>query len=871
MEATTSAPLLALLLTLSARAPAPAAQRPAAAGGPTSLAPRIRTDLAPETTVAPFQELRFSVRAHDPDGLHVSLTLLNPPRGMVFDPVVSAATPATVDARWEVPETLGGRVTLVFEARDDLGRVTRLARSVQVLDGFDRTVLTGDVTGDGVPDLLATASEADVGGAPDAGALYLWAGSTSPRGAPTARLSAGRAFDRLGSLGYASGQATQIADVTGDGIDDVITIAGQGRPDGTLHVFAGAADLKGDVAPRATLQAPGANGLADVWEGQGILILDLTGDGVLDIVAGAINAGVGGVSSVGALYVYEGGARLDGVLGPSAVLSVPGAHSFDQLGHSDGQGILFGDVSGDGVLDLVVGAVWADVGGVTNAGAVHVWNGGGVPTSAPSASLTVPAALAPLIASGLGQGVRLGDVTGDGILDVVVASSRADVGGVQDTGAVFVFPGGAGLVGALGPQAILAVPGATARDELGVDRGEGLRLADVSGDGVLDVVAPALGADVDGVVDTGAVYVFEVGDAVGMVAPRARLSVPGASSGSRLGYAGGTGLTCIDLTGDGVLDVVSHTTLASPGGVTQAGAIHLFAGGDGLTGAVAPLASLAVPGAAPFDMLGNRLAGPGLEFLDFTGDGTLDVLAPSSVADVNGVVDSGGVYVFAGDAGFAGAQAPVATLFAPEARKSDQLGFLGVTIADVSGDGALDVVAGVRLADRGGLRETGVVYVFDGGRAPTGAVEPSAVLTLPTPVGFTFLDLFQAADVTGDGILDVVAWTYPDREDGELLVYRGGALAGTVWPSARFLAPVKDKAHATGPVLPPRARMFPHLLADLTGDGVLGILAGASDADVNGVSDTGALYLFPVAPDGTAQATRLLRVPGARPGDRLGR
>jgi hypothetical protein len=66
-----------------------------------------------------------------------------------------------------------------------------------------------------------------------------------------------------------------------------------------------------------------------------------------------------------------------------------------------------------------------------------------------------------------GQGVQLGDVTGDGVFDLVVGASSADVGGVADTGAVFLWMGGAPLVGTPAASARYVVVGAVAGDGLG--------------------------------------------------------------------------------------------------------------------------------------------------------------------------------------------------------------------------------------------------------------------------------------------------------------------------------------------------------------------------------------------------------------------
>ena len=88
-----------------------------------------------------------------------------------------------------------------------------------------------------------------------------------------------------------------------------------------------------------------------------------------------------------------------------------------------------------------------------------------------------------------GNGVLLEDVTGDGVRDVVVASMFADVGAVADAGTILVWAGGATLVGQLPPLATLQAAHLQAFDQLTGGKRAGLSVAEVTGDGVLDVIA----------------------------------------------------------------------------------------------------------------------------------------------------------------------------------------------------------------------------------------------------------------------------------------------------------------------------------------------------------------------------------------------
>jgi hypothetical protein len=188
------------------------------------------------------------------------------------------------------------------------------------------------------------------------------------------------------------------------------------------------------------------------------------------------------------------------------------------------------------------------------------------------------------------------------VLDVVAATATSDTGTKKDVGDVYVWEGGAALVGAPARRATLEIPAAVAGDELGAITGQGVRLADVTGDGRLDVVVGTRYANVGGVRDVGAIYVWEGSAALaGVPAPLATLAVAGAFAHDQLGLSGGQGLVLADVTGDGVLDVLG---VAMNAGQYDTGALQLWNGGTALAGTPAPLATWTVPSAKKDDRLG---------------------------------------------------------------------------------------------------------------------------------------------------------------------------------------------------------------------------------------------------------------------------
>ncbi len=330
--------------------------------------------------------------------------------------------------------------------------------------------------------------------------------------------------------------------MTGDGLADVIAVARgadlAGVADvGEVVVWSGGSGLSGTPSATATLRVPG--GVADDRLGhaaRGVQCVDLDGDGVRDVVVASNDMTPNGRRDAGGLFLWKGGAGLAGVPAPAATLLAPSAKSDDHLPDiGNDSGMLFADVDRDGDLDVIAGTSVANRAQL-DVGALYVWLGGPglAGTVFANAVLADPAAdFDERLGDVRGAGFQLVDVDDDGFLDVVVASPRADQGAIDEAGAVLVWTGRPNVSGTPPPPIVLRRDAPSAGDRLGLTVTEGVLAADVTGDGVLDLLVGALEADDAGVVDSGVIDLF-----VGPLAPGTEpvtLRVPGAQPGDRLG------------------------------------------------------------------------------------------------------------------------------------------------------------------------------------------------------------------------------------------------------------------------------------------------------------------------------------------------
>jgi len=314
---------------------------------------------------------------------------------------------------------------------------------------------TLDLDRNGCADFVVGADQLPSGGAGYA-AVYLGSANAISSAMAPSKVLTGPAGAFFGAAVASAG------DLNGDGYGDLAVGAyGAQSNTGTVSIYLGGPSGLSST-PDVTLVGPdGANGAF----GQSVAAAgDLNADGYGDLIVGAEGAS----SFSGKAYVYYGAATLGGDAGAGLTAGpvlTGSTANYQDFGSSVASA---GDVDGDGLPDLVVGAF------AISDSQAFLFLGRDLTTAIPLAN---PGG----VTDGLGRSLAgVGDVNGDGYADVVVGAYKQEVAylyygsktGLPATPVTIADPASAGLFG-------VAVSGA----------------GDVNGDGYADVVIGASGAN----------------------------------------------------------------------------------------------------------------------------------------------------------------------------------------------------------------------------------------------------------------------------------------------------------------------------------------------------------------------------------------
>lgn len=468
----------------------------------------------------------------------------------------------------------------------------------------------GDINGDGVDDFVIGAGFADPNGSYSGRSYVVFGQNKSTQGSFASPLqlallngTTGFKIDGETASSFSGDAVSAAGDINGDGFDDLLV--GADGADRSYVIFGRSGTFS---SPFQLADLDGTNGFKMIGEtGQvGYSVSsagDINGDGVDDVVIGNPTSSQNGAFSGRSYVVFGRILSSQGAFEPQVHLAnLDGKSGFKIDGAMDdfsGASVSSaGDINGDGIDDLVIGARWAPDG--NQFGRYYVVFGRNVATQGPFIS---PFQLSTIDGT---NGFKLegerefdgfgdisvsnaGDVNDDGIDDLIIGASRADPNGVAEAGRSYVVFGKIGgfaasiSLGSLDGSNGFALNGDRALDESG---GSVSNAGDVNGDGIADIV---IGARLAGGGDAGRSYVvfgraggfppeIELSDLDGATGFRILGETTGDNSGRPVSAAG-------DVNGDGFDDLIVGASLADPNGNFSGRSFIIFGGssGPGLT------------------------------------------------------------------------------------------------------------------------------------------------------------------------------------------------------------------------------------------------------------------------------------------------
>jgi hypothetical protein len=524
---------------------------------------------------------------------------------------------------------------------------------------------------------------------------------------------------------------------------------------------------------------------------------DVDGDveGNVDFAMASMRASPLGRTDAGAVYLVLGDGTIDGEI--DTALSQPNVLEIygDVVQENAGSEIWMDDVTGDGLGDLLIARQnYTPAIGREGAGALTILVGSAAVATqaaglnaldlrAPPAELTLLTFVGANQADRLGIWMRTGDVTGDGIADIVVGADQASIVGETHRGEAYLVRGGShlaatqtidlasfGATALAGHIARITPPSGAAHYHLGAT----VQLGDLDGNGRAEVLLgaalnragaalpapfPAPTPHANGGPLDGTLYIawdglftgnpwtpgltIDLGSAAGVTA------INGGDDNAEFGEEI---LAGEDYDGDGVLDLFVGDITGSPLGRGAAGMGHVFFGAASLFGQTFDLDTppagvqfTTMYGAAAGDIAADT-AGHG----DFDGDGITDLVVAAPHNNALGRISAGVVYILLGRTTWPGLIDFETSAFplpseimviridgangAGPGDQGDTLSYSAAT-GDVDGDGRVDLITNEMLGNGvGGQVDVGNLIVLSG----AGLIAPPPTPSLPW-VGYAVL------------------------------------------------------------------------------------------------------------------------------------
>ena len=475
---------------------------------------------------------------------------------------------------------------------------------------------------------------------------------------------------------YSGFSISIVGDINGDGTDD-FAIGAPGTDRGSIESAGGAYVIFGNDAgfpnPFDPASIDGNNGFFlqgdEEYSFAGVDISqagDVNGDGIDDLIIGASGSSPNDSSYAGKAYVLFGdNAGFPDTLGLETLngtngFAMNGINIFADAGSAVSNA---GDINGDGVDDIIIGARYAPRDTLVDVGEAYVVFGS-------TSGFTSPIELSSLDGTNgftiLGESEdaytgssvsTAGDINGDGMDDIIIGAPNALSDTTHSGAAYVIFGTNAGFPSSFNLSAIdgtngFKIPGLRYEDYTGEAVSN---IGDFNNDGIDDIIISAPSASVISPdAHAGESYVI-FGNNAGFSHPFDLASLDGNNGFLIQGlndfeYCGAAVSGTGDVNGDGIDDLVLSAPLASPNGNVHAGETYVIFGTDSIFATGFSLANIdgnngfIIQGSTSYDYSGISVSGVG----DLNGDGANDVVIGGWGAARNGMNDVGESYVVFG-------------------------------------------------------------------------------------------------------------------------------------------------------------------------------------------------------------------------------